>query len=83
MSNNRIKDVDFCWDRALNFDGESGPYVQYTHTRCCSVLRKGGGVRLAEPDYSVITDDEAQDVLMLISHFRRWFARRWSRASRR
>ena len=42
LSNNRIKDIDFSWDRALNFDGETGPYVQYTHARCCSVLRKAG-----------------------------------------
>ena len=40
LQNNRIKDIDFWWNRALNFDGESGPYVQYTHARCCSVLRK-------------------------------------------
>ena len=48
LSNNRIKDIDFRWDRALNFDGESGPYVQYTHARCCSVLRKA-------PDFSGVT----------------------------
>lgn len=36
----RIKDTTFAWDKVLNFDGETGPYVQYTHARCCSVLRK-------------------------------------------
>ena len=36
----RIKDTVFAWDKVLNFDGETGPYVQYTHARCCSVLRK-------------------------------------------
>ena len=40
LSNNRIKDIDFRWDRALNFDGESGPYVQYTHARCCEAAAK-------------------------------------------
>lgn len=39
---NRIKDVVFSWEDALNFEGESGPYVQYTHARACSVLRKAG-----------------------------------------
>ncbi len=40
MFSNRIKDVSFSWDEILNFDGETGPYVQYTHARACSVLRK-------------------------------------------
>lgn len=42
LSNNRIKDYTFKWDKVLNFDGETGPYVQYTHARCASVLRKAG-----------------------------------------
>jgi arginyl-tRNA synthetase len=40
LSANRIKDVSFSWDEILNFDGETGPYVQYTHARACSVLKK-------------------------------------------
>jgi arginyl-tRNA synthetase len=40
LSNNRIKDVNFDWNEILNFDGETGPYLQYTHVRTCSVLRK-------------------------------------------
>ena len=69
LYNSRIKDTSFSWSKMLNFDGETGPYAQYTHARCCSVLRKAEAFAAAEPDYSVITDDEAQDVLMLISHF--------------
>ena len=68
LLNNRIKDIDFWWDRALNFDGDTGPYVQYTHTRCCSVLRQAQE-SAAEPDYSVLEDDEAQAVLRLLSRF--------------
>jgi len=41
LFNNRIKDIDFWWDRALSFEGETAPYVQYTHARCASLLRKG------------------------------------------
>lgn len=41
LSNNRIKDYVFSWDKVLNFDGETGPYVQYTHARAASVLRNG------------------------------------------
>ncbi len=40
LSNNRIKDYVFNWEKVLNFEGETGPYVQYTHARASSVLRK-------------------------------------------
>ena len=69
LQNNRIKDIDFWWDRALNFDGETGPYVQYTHARCCSLLRKAAEVTLPEPDYGALTDDEAQEILRQLSRF--------------
>ena len=68
LSNNRIKDIDFRWDRALNFDGESGPYVQYTHARCCSVLRKAPDFTGVTPDWSALTDDEAQALLPPAAH---------------
>lgn len=70
LYNQRIKDVSFSWDKVLNFDGETGPYVQYTHARCSSV------VRLAEDfdpekviDYSVITEPDAIDLLKELSRF--------------
>ncbi len=69
LQNNRIKDIDFWWDRALNFDGETGPYVQYTHARCCSLLRKAEEVALPEPDYAALTDDESQEILRQLSRF--------------
>lgn len=40
LSANRIKDYVFSWDKVLNFDGETGPYVQYTHARCASLIRR-------------------------------------------
>ena len=69
LQNNRIKDIDFWWDRALNFDGETGPYVQYTHARCCSVLKKADELSApaAQPDYAGLTDDWAQELLRIIS----------------
>ena len=69
LHNDRMKDIDFRWDAALNFDGETGPYVQYTHARCCSVLRKAEALQLPEADYAQLTDDEAQALLLLISRF--------------
>ncbi len=41
LYNTRIKDIVFSYDKILNFDGETGPYVQYTNARCNSVLKKG------------------------------------------
>ncbi len=40
LSHNRIKDITFDWETALNFDGDTGPYVQYTHARAASLLRR-------------------------------------------
>ncbi len=57
------------WEKALNFDGETGPYVQYTHARCCSVARKAEELSLPAPDWSALTDDEAQSLLRLMSRF--------------
>jgi len=64
LSNNRIKDYVFKWDRVLNFDGETGPYVQYTHARAASVLRKAGPAAVEKAgksvtDASFITGDSA------------------------
>ena len=69
LYNNRIKDIDFNWDRALNFDGETGPYVMYTHARCCSVLRRAEGVEDAAPDFAALSDPFSQDVVRLIEQF--------------
>lgn len=73
MYNSRIKDVIFSWERMLNFEGETGPYVQYTHARACSVLEKAGAGNLpsAQPASSAnqLTDDEAFEVLRLLYSF--------------
>ena len=69
LQNNRIKDIDFWWDRALNFDGETGPYVQYTYARCGSVLRKAPDLKDIAPDYAALDNDEAQQLLLLLSRF--------------
>ncbi len=60
LSANKIKDIVFSYDKVLNFDGETGPYVQYTCARCSSVLAKAVGLggpftveNLADEEYEL------------------------------
>ena len=76
LSNNRIKDYTFKWDQILNFDGETGPYVQYTHARCASLLRKAGEDIVAKAqdpknvDFALLSkSDSAYELTKLIYAF--------------
>ena len=71
LSNNRIKDYVFSWDKVLNFDGETGPYVQYTHARASSVLRNASAEELAAAaegrfDPSYLNSDSAYTLVKLL-----------------
>ena len=68
LYNQRIKDVLFDWEKLLNFDGETGPYVQYTYARAASVMRKVGDIPVTF-DYSVLTDDTSMALLKEISRY--------------
>lgn len=63
LVNDRVKNVEFDWERALSFDGDSGPYVQYCHVRCASILRKAGFTELAR-DITVIPESLQEIELM-------------------
>ena len=67
LGTQRIKDVDFNYDRVLSFDGETAPYLQYTHARCRSVLAKAeeGG----EYDPALLTDDESYAVVKMLEGY--------------
>lgn len=69
LYNQRIKDVSFKWDKVLNFDGETGPYVQYTYCRCASILRTVTYEENADIDYSLLLDEEAIALIKEISRF--------------
>jgi len=49
LSNDRIKDIEFDWDKILDFTGETAPYIQYSHARICSILRKAGNFTPPDP----------------------------------
>lgn len=70
LSSARIKDITFSFDRVLNFDGETGPYVQYTHARCASLLRRAEfDWTAAEKDYTALDNTEAFAVAKLLYAF--------------
>ena len=68
LSGSRIKDISFSLEKALSFDGETGPYLQYTHARCCSILDKAGEVK-GYADFSVLEQDEAFALVRLTDEF--------------
>lgn len=67
--NNRIKDIVFSFDKVLNFDGETAPYVQYTYARCASALRKGGEIDYDNADLNSVITDEGYEVIKSVLTF--------------
>ena len=70
LSNYRIKDYVFSWEHVLNFEGETGPYVQYTHARACSILRNAGDDIVAKAkagfDAKYLTGESAHELSRLL-----------------
>lgn len=64
----RIKDMVFSYDKALSFEGETGPYLQYTHARCRSVLAKAGNID-GKFDVSAINSSSAFEVIKLLNAY--------------
>lgn len=68
LKNLRTSDYTFRWEDVVNFDGLTGPYVQYTHARTCSIIKRAGG--LAESaDPALLTLDEERNVMMALARF--------------
>ena len=67
MYNGRIKNIAFDWKKILNFEGETGPYVQYTHARACSLLRKADydfeNMDTEGIDWNVLSDDASSELI--------------------
>lgn len=66
LSNSRIKDINFVMEDALNFDGNTGPYAQYTYARTCSILRRAGDV--SDEKLAITAPDEAS-LLKILAKF--------------
>ena len=66
LLNNRIKDVNFVMEDALSFDGNTGPYAQYTYARTCSILEKAGEIGF---DRIRITEPAETELCKVLSRF--------------
>lgn len=66
LMNNRIKDISFKMDDALSFDGNTGPYVQYTYARTCSILEKAGDI---DPHAIKFTSPFESELAKVLSEF--------------
>lgn len=69
MFNNRIKDYTFDWNAFLNFDGETGPYVQYAHARASSILSRQAAPDLSQVDLSLLSHETEFDLTKILSRF--------------
>jgi arginyl-tRNA synthetase len=62
------KTVVFTWDRVLNFETNSAPYVQYTHARACSILRKVG-CEPEKPSFELLTERLERELILNLASF--------------
>ncbi len=70
LSNSRIKDEIFDWDTMLNFQGETGPYIQYIYVRTKSVIEKAGYLpKFEDININILTDASSINVIKTISNF--------------
>ncbi len=69
LYNSRIKDYVFDWDEVLSFEGETGPYLQYTIARANSILERAGQLNKGNIDYSLLTSDEEYYLAKALYYF--------------
>ena len=62
------KHVVFTWDRVLDFEKNSAPYIQYSHARACSILRKAS-LKTENADYALLTDSLEKDIMLTLARF--------------
>jgi arginyl-tRNA synthetase len=71
LSTRRQKDIDFNWDEVLNFEGQTGPYVQYTHARLGSLIRKYEKPVKSKIDFTVFSTEEEHSIIKRLEDYPR------------
>ena len=70
LYNSRVKDEIFDWDEILNFNGETGPYLQYIYVRTNSIMQKAGYVpKLDTVNFEHLKDKDAMNIIKLLYTF--------------
>ena len=69
LFNQRIKDYTFNWEKTLSFEGETGPYVQYTHARANSLLEKGEFKESNEISFAELSGEDEINIIRMIYDF--------------
>lgn len=69
LSNDRIKDIEFVWEKMISFEGDTGPYLQYSHARACSILKKAKTKLETKIDFSLLKSKEEMLLLSNLSNF--------------
>ncbi|MDO8538222.1 MAG: arginine--tRNA ligase, partial [archaeon] len=69
LSNDRVKDIDFVWEKMISFEGDTAPYIQYTHARACSILKKAKIKIDAKIDFGLFKSKEEMKLISLLSNF--------------
>lgn len=69
LSTRRHKDINFIWEEVLNFEGDTGPYLQYTHARLSSLLRKYGKPVSANVDFNLLSNELVWPVARELDRF--------------
>ncbi|MFL0196352.1 arginine--tRNA ligase [Clostridium sp. WILCCON 0269] len=69
LKNNRERDIVFDWNEMLSFEGETGPYVQYSYARGKSILRKAGDIGKEDIDYSKLSSKEEFELVKTLQNF--------------
>lgn len=66
-----IKNVTFTWDRAVNFETNSAPFLQYAHARACNILKRAGseGIHISKPDYGLLSGIAERELVIMIGKF--------------
>jgi arginyl-tRNA synthetase len=63
-----LKPVTFTWDRVINFERNSGPYIQYSHARACSILRRASR-NVEDADFSLLKEPIEHELILMVARF--------------